>query len=84
MLNFISVIYYIAEPEINIDGHLEAIQMDSCTWAELETHWSATTNYRLRDIMASDSLSNLLNTWKLYKKPMGYKLVSLILYINYL
>lgn len=66
---------FLDSPEENIDDSIEAIFLDNCSWAELESHWDATKNYRLRELSNAEKTSDVLNKWSQYKKPVGYKLV---------
>lgn len=45
-------------------------------WGEVESHWAATKNYRLAEVTNALSTTAILEKWKQYKKPMGFKLVG--------
>lgn len=44
---------------------------------QLQKYWSDTVQFRLQKIQESKSTAEILNEWKSYSLPLGYKLVSL-------
>jgi len=56
---------------------IEQIQFDTnFSFPELEKLWKATTKYRLNRIQNSSSTAEIMNKWKRYTLPLGYRLVS--------
>lgn len=64
-------------PEIGISYNLKSILKNNCTWAEVEQHWITTKNFRLAEVVNVDFTAEIFEKWLHYKKPMGFKLVSL-------
>jgi len=48
-------------------------------WPEIETIWRQTVNYRLQFIKENNT-SSIFKKWIHYTKPLGYKLVSHLIY----
>lgn len=70
------VFSFFIEPEDDINYMIEQIQFDTnCSFPELEKLWKATTKYRLNKIQNSSSTAEIMNKWKSYTLPLGYRLV---------
>lgn len=48
---------------------------DNCSFPELENLWKQTTKYRLCEIQKMSSTAEILQKWKSYSQPLGYRLV---------
>lgn len=56
---------------------IDQIQNDTnCSFPELEKLWKGTTKYRINNIQNSSSTTEIMNKWKNYALPLGYRLVS--------
>lgn len=69
---------YFLEPETDIADILDMIKYDSdISFPNLQQHWSATVQFRLNEIKKANSTTDILNEWKSYSQPLGYKLVNI-------
>jgi len=55
---------------------LDLIKYGNSSFPELQEQWKATVQYRLQRISLSNSTTEIINEWKNYTIPLGYKLVS--------
>lgn len=63
-------------PETDINDMLDLIKYGNSSFPELQEQWKATVQYRLQRISLSNSTTDIINEWKNYTIPLGYKLVS--------
>lgn len=49
----------------------------NCLFPELENLWKETINHGLNEIQKTSSTSEILQKWKSYTKPLGYRLVRI-------
>jgi len=53
---------------------IDQIQNDTnCSFPELEKLWKGTTKYRINSIQNSSSTTEIMNKWKNYALPLGYR-----------
>ncbi|XP_029346278.1 uncharacterized protein LOC115034241 isoform X2 [Acyrthosiphon pisum] len=66
------------EPEDDINYILDKIMYDdSCSFPELENLWKQTTKHRLCEIQKTSSTAEILQKWKSYTLPLGYRLIDI-------
>lgn len=66
------------EPEDDINYVLDKIMYDdNCSFPELENLWKQTTKHRLCEIQKTSSTAEILQKWKSYTQPLGYRLVRI-------
>ncbi|CAI6354025.1 unnamed protein product [Macrosiphum euphorbiae] len=66
------------EPEDDIHYMIDQIQNDAnCSFPELEKLWKGTTKYRINSIQNSSSTTEIMNKWKNYALPLGYRLIDI-------
>ncbi|KAF0688719.1 Uncharacterized protein FWK35_00035204, partial [Aphis craccivora] len=64
--------------ETDIGYLLDIIKHDNeISFPNLLEHWSATVQYRLNKIKEANSTVEILEEWKNYSMPLGYKLVDI-------
>jgi len=49
----------------------------SCSFPKLENLWKQTTKNRLCEIQKTSSTAEILQNWKSYTQPLGYRLVRI-------
>jgi len=78
------LITVILEPEQSVQYAVDEIKNNTfLNFNDLEKLWKETVNYRLNSIQKSNSTKEIMEMWKSYSLPHGFRLVSLTTLFTY-
>jgi hypothetical protein len=70
--------------EEDSETYISQLNHDELSWPDIESIWKKTIVFRLKLFkILNYSATDLQNTWPHYMKPLGYKLVSILIYKSF-
>lgn len=64
-------------PENDAESCINALKFDNLTSEEFDNCWKACGQHRLKEINSVANTAAIFEKWPFYKKPSGFRLVSI-------